>query len=310
MIIALSSCSSDDGFSDGTFEDASSMSEVTLEEGAIPPWFRDYDDGSQINAGPRTPSYNGNETAKLESKDDSGLFGQNQSIANNEEAIVLEPPPGNPFHQQFGDTKPGKIIGSTTTKKPKPRTRPRIKKPTIIIYKVKKGDNLSVIAHRSGTTVAAIRRTSGIKGSLIYAGQTIKVPYTPKGYKASKTPSTYRGKTTTYTVRSGDSISVIAARYGTSTSAVLRANNMSNSQARSIRPGQKIKVPSSRRSSSSTNNSSSASSEGKGYTIQSGDTLSEIASKNGVSTSALMKANSMDNNDARRLRPGQKIIIP
>lgn len=311
MIIALSSCSSDDGFSDGTFVDSTPYSEVvTLDDGAIPPWLKNYDDGRQVNADNRTPTYNGSDTAKVESSDETGFFGQKQSLASNEETIVLEAPGDkNPFETKFGDTTPGQRIVTPKPKKPKTRTRTIIKRPSIIVYKVKKGDNLSVIAQRSGTTVAAIRRASGIKGSLIYAGQTIKVPYTPKGYKAPKSSSSpYRGKTITYTVRSGDSISVIAARYGTSTSAVLRANNMNSSAAKSIQVGQKIKVPTSKRSSNTSSNRTS--SAGKNYTIKSGDTLSEIASSNGVSTSALMKANRMNNNDARRLRPGQKIIIP
>jgi len=306
IIIALSSCSSDDGFANHTFEESLPSTELILDEGVTPPWATNFDDGTQVNANSHTPSYDGSNKPSDESSESTGMFGQKQSLANVDEDTVLERLDGNHFDVQYSNPN----IEKTTKTKIKKRSAKRIKKPTVIVYKVKKGDNLSMIAYRSGTTVAAIRRASGIKGSLIYAGQTIRVPYTPRGYKATKSSSPYRGKTSTYTVRRGDSISVIAARYGTSTNAVLRANNMSKSQAKSIQIGQKIKIPASKRNSSSSSRNTSASSSGKSYIIKSGDTLSEIAGRHGVRTTALMKANNMTNNDARRLRPGQKIIIP
>lgn len=43
-------------------------------------------------------------------------------------------------------------------------------------YSVKAGDTLEKIAKRNGTTVAALQKANGIKGSNIKAGQTLKIP--------------------------------------------------------------------------------------------------------------------------------------
>jgi membrane-bound lytic murein transglycosylase D len=40
---------------------------------------------------------------------------------------------------------------------------------------VRKGDSLSAIARRNGTTVAKLKKLNGIKGSNIRAGQRIRV---------------------------------------------------------------------------------------------------------------------------------------
>lgn len=49
---------------------------------------------------------------------------------------------------------------------------------------------------------------------------------------------------------------------------------------------------------------------GGSYTVKAGDTLGKIANAHGVSLSAMLKANNMDLKSARRLRIGQKLVIP
>ena len=121
----------------------------------------------------------------------------------------------------------------------------RVKEPTLVIYKVRPGDNLSDIAKRSHTTVAQIRKDSNIKGSIIYPGQTIKVRYTPKGYKpeAGSRGTSSTARSTTHVVRKGETISGIAKRNGITTQQILRANNMSASDAMKIRPGKRLTIP-------------------------------------------------------------------
>ena len=46
------------------------------------------------------------------------------------------------------------------------------------------------------------------------------------------------------------------------------------------------------------------------YTVKAGDTLGKIANAHGISLSAMLKANNMDLKSARRLRIGQKLVIP
>ena len=103
------------------------------------------------------------------------------------------------------------------------------------------GDNLYEIAKRSHTTIAQIRKDSGIKGDIIHPGQIIKVRFTPKGYKADKQKAT--PTTTTYVVKKGDMLSKVAAQHGVTTAALLKANNLTMAQAGKVRPGTKIIIP-------------------------------------------------------------------
>lgn len=84
----------------------------------------------------------------------------------------------------------------------------------------------------------------------------------------------------TYTVRSGDSLSAIAARFGTTVSALQSANNIRN--ANLIYPGQVLKV-------------SGQPTIMSVYTVRSGDNLSTIASRLGTTVSHLQSVNGIRN---------------
>jgi LysM repeat protein len=65
----------------------------------------------------------------------------------------------------------------TPRPKPKPTPAPvKPKAPASIRHKVVKGDTLYNISRRHGTSVSAIQRANGIKGTTIRLGQTLKVP--------------------------------------------------------------------------------------------------------------------------------------
>jgi LysM repeat protein len=65
-----------------------------------------------------------------------------------------------------------------STVKPKPvAAKPKPKpQPAVVRHTVKKGDTLSAIASRYGSSVSGIQRASGISGTLIRPGQVLKVP--------------------------------------------------------------------------------------------------------------------------------------
>lgn len=71
---------------------------------------------------------------------------------------------------------------TTTTSKPvlvkvKPKPKPVAKAaPKPVRYVVKKGDTLSSIASRTGSTVGALRGANGISGSVIRPGQALTIP--------------------------------------------------------------------------------------------------------------------------------------
>ncbi|MGX7196414.1 LysM peptidoglycan-binding domain-containing protein [Enterococcus olivae] len=183
-------------------------------------------------------------------------------------------------------------------------------------YTVKSGDTLSAIGARYGVTVSQLQSWNNISGHLIYVGQTLKVSQsggsssTGNSNSSSSSNNTNnssnssnQNKGTTYTIKSGDTLSAIGARYGVTVSQLQSWNNISGHL---IYVGQTLKVSqsggssssnnsSSSNSSSNTNNSSSSSNQNKGttYTIKSGDTLSAIGARYGVTVSQLQSWNNI-----------------
>lgn len=159
-------------------------------------------------------------------------------------------------------------------------------------YTVKSGDTLSAIASRYGMTVNALVMLNGIKNAnLIYPGQVLRVADSGAGSTVTKKATTPIASTGTqaYTVRYGDTLSAIANRYGTSTSTLASINGISNPNW--IYPGQVLKL--------------SGGSSARSYTVRSGDTLSDIASRLGTSWTALKAKNGLAN--ANLIYPGQTL---
>ncbi|MGG3383092.1 GH25 family lysozyme [Heyndrickxia faecalis] len=97
-------------------------------------------------------------------------------------------------------------------------------------YTVKRGDTLSGLAKKYGTTVAKLQKLNGIKNAnRIYVGQKIKI-----------SGSAATGSTKYVTVRSGDTVSELAEKYG-STISKIKAWNKLNSKC-VIYSGQKLRV--------------------------------------------------------------------
>ncbi len=74
-----------------------------------------------------------------------------------------------------------KPSATTASTKPKPKAtvaakKPAPKKPATARYTIKKGDTLSAIAARNKTSVSALQRANGIKGSLIQPGKVLVIP--------------------------------------------------------------------------------------------------------------------------------------
>lgn len=91
--------------------------------------------------------------------------------------------------------------------------------PTGGLHTVQPGETLSAIALRYGVSSWALVQANGLaSANLIYVGQRLIIP------GGAITPGTPVPTTGTYTVRPGDSLSSIAARFGT-TVAVLAAQN-------------------------------------------------------------------------------------
>ncbi|WP_196000181.1 LysM peptidoglycan-binding domain-containing protein [Clostridium sp. 1001271B_151109_B4] len=150
-----------------------------------------------------------------------------------------------------------------------------------IYYKVESGDTLSGIAEKYGTTVNTLVSLNGISNpNLIYVGEVLKIPATGSGADISKS------STINYTVQSGDTLSGIAARYGTTVNTLVSLNGISNPNL--IYVGEILKVPVS--GSGATSNLTSTT-----YKVQTGDTLSGIALKFGTTVNHLVAINGIAN---------------
>ena len=113
--------------------------------------------------------------------------------------------------------------------------------------------------------------------NLIYPGEVLKV----RVNSAGSTGITKR----TYTVQSGDTLSEIAVRFGVSVSDLVSWNNISNPDL--IYPGEVLRIRG--------RVNQSTSEVAQTYTVRSGDTLSEIAERFGVSVSNLVSWNDISN---------------
>lgn len=153
-------------------------------------------------------------------------------------------------------------------------------------YTVKSGDTLSGIAAKLGTTTNSLSSLNHLSNpNLIYVGQVLRVNgQTSSASRASTSRPTYVAAGS-YTVKSGDTLSGIAARYGTSYQQLASLNGISNPNE--IYVGQSLRIS---RTSVSYQSRSYNTSRG-GYTVQAGDTLSGIAARYGSNWTSLAAKN-------------------
>ena len=118
--------------------------------------------------------------------------------------------------------------------------------------------------------------------NLIYPGQVLIIR------EGGTTPPS---GTTTYIVQRGDTLTEIAARYGTTVNEIVRLNNIADRDL--IYPGQVLIIP-----------------EGDcvdAYIVQRGDTLSGIAERYGTTVARLAAINNIRNTD--RIYVGQILYL-
>lgn len=196
---------------------------------------------------------------------------------------------------------------------------------------VRKGETLSGIAVKYGTSVSRLQQQNGLSSSRIRIGQRLAVPmqnytgtpdetllakadgsivqYGPRNLRPiepaqrSALPTPVRtvsttvtsnespSTTQTYTVKRGDTLSEIAGQFGVSLSNLRSWNNIRGSN---IRVGQRLTIHSTSGPKKVT------------HTVKRGETLSRIASQYSVTVSKLREWNSISGS---RINVGQKLVI-
>jgi membrane-bound lytic murein transglycosylase D len=105
-----------------------------------------------------------------------------------------------------------------------------------IAYRVRSGDTLSSIARRHGTTATAIASASGIGvNRTLRVGDVLRIPA-----GASAARSRTSRSNVIHTVRRGETLSLIAARYQTSVDRLCDLNDLSRSET--IYPGTRLTI--------------------------------------------------------------------
>lgn len=157
------------------------------------------------------------------------------------------------------------------------------------IYTIRPGDTLFLLAQRFNTTVEAIMAANpGINPQNLQIGQRICIPQPSPG------PCTGQ----LYTVRPGDTLFLIAQRFGVSLQALIAAN-LQISDPNLIFPGQVICIPGVQPPQCV---------GGTIHIIQAGDTLFNLAAFYGTTVNAIIAAN--PGIDPQNLQVGQAICIP
>ena len=98
----------------------------------------------------------------------------------------------------------------------------------VITYAVRPGDTLWQLAKRYGTTVDAIKQASGITSDDLSIGQILRIP-------VSQNEQYFL-----YTVRPGDTLWLLANRFGTTVDAIRNLNGLSSD---ALRVGQVLRIP-------------------------------------------------------------------
>jgi membrane-bound lytic murein transglycosylase D len=186
---------------------------------------------------------------------------------------------------------------------------------------VERGDTLSKIARRYGTTIEALASANNMRSrTLIHPGQVLTVPVPPGALgRSSKLGSSSKedafrertrdsvpeGDRDVYLVARGDTLGAIADSFRMSLTELRALNDLPPGSSR-IHPGQRLVVSS--RPEAPPPARRPAATAGETYTVRPGDTLGAIADAHGVGLSTLRRLNGMGSRTTR-IYPGQTLVV-
>lgn len=172
-------------------------------------------------------------------------------------------------------------------------------------YTVRPGDSLALIALRLGLDLDALVHLNGFADAApaLNAGRTLLLPAVGDDLRTVSGAEAY-------VVKPGESLGQIAAAFGLTVGDILAANRLADPNA--IYPGERLLIPV---------RANGAGSNGAGfvqiglprsgyfyYTVQSGDTLSALASQFNTTMQAIREYNDLPDNDS--VYAGREIRIP
>lgn len=166
-------------------------------------------------------------------------------------------------------------------------------------YTVERGDTLSEIAARSGTSVSALAKANDLTDpNLIYVGQRLTIPGRGGDAGGAPTPAT---SARTHVVGRGESLGSIASRFGLTIQQLARANGITDPSR--IMAGSLLRIA----ADAPPPPGGGARSTGT-HVVRPGESLSTIASRYGTSVARLVGANDLA--DPNRIVAGQRLTVP
>lgn len=168
-------------------------------------------------------------------------FGAETTSSNAAETTATNPAPAPnpPVTPTLTNPAPPPVVTETTNPPPPVVTGARD-------YKIVNGDNFSTIARNERVKLQALKDANpGVDSKKLQIGQTIHIPARAAPSPAVSTPpapgTTSEGAGgTTYVVKSGDNLSLIATQFGVKVKALRNANGLKTDK---IKVGQKLKIP-------------------------------------------------------------------
>jgi membrane-bound lytic murein transglycosylase D len=174
-------------------------------------------------------------------------------------------------------------------------------RPAYTYHRVRRGETLSTIARRYHTSVKKIMWANNLKrSSYIVAGKKLKIPQ--RGMVVTRA-QTNRAPTREewnrhHVVKSGDSLWIIAKRYGTTTKKIQEMNRLSTTH---LRINQVLQVPSRERVPKKSAGASGT------YFVQRGDSPYIIARKHNMSLNQFLRINNLTPRST--IYPGQSVRV-
>ena len=178
----------------------------------------------------------------------------------------------------------------------------------IVEHKVRRNETLAQIADDYEVSIESIRKLNKLKDRSLREGEILKIETfsTNPESKGSK-PLTSNANKVTHKVKKGETLSIIAAKYGVSEDDI-KQWNAGTIKGNTVFSGNKLKIYTEKASKGSSAAASPKTKKlPKTYTVRKGETLSAISRKYGVSIAELKKKNKQLKEN--KLKPGQKIRI-
>lgn len=232
-----------------------------------------------------------------------------------EEMLALNPAfnhwvtdPEGPHHLLVPLDRETRFIEAIAALPPEKRVR-------VVYHRVARGDTLGGIADKYGVSIAALRASNRIRGTMIHPGQDLLITAAPRGMDARsearataqlvdlETEPSIRASSGRHVVRRGETLWSISRRHGVSMDRLANTNGLPRNGTLSV--GQVLAIPGTTTLAST--DAGTVSSRSTTYVVRAGDTLSRIATRFRVRLSDLLGWNALTSRSV--IKPGQRLVM-